>query len=89
MIAHLARHPYIERRITSSHYDYIFLSPHLDDVVLSCSGALCSLRAQGCTVLVITLFAGDPWSEPILPDTEESQLPATGMEAASNSAGGK
>lgn len=60
MIAHLARHPYIERRITSSHYDYIFLSPHLDDVVLSCSGALCSLRAQGCTVLVITLFAGDP-----------------------------
>lgn len=29
------------------------------------------------------------WSEPIVPDTEESQLPATGMEAASNSAGGR
>lgn len=60
MIAHFARHPYIERRMAQAHYDYIFVSPHLDDVVLSCSGALCSLREQGCTVLVITLFAGDP-----------------------------
>ena len=29
------------------------------------------------------------WSEPILPDTEESQLPGTGVKAASNSAGGR
>jgi hypothetical protein len=29
------------------------------------------------------------WSEPILPDTEESQLPGKGVKAASNSAGGR
>jgi len=31
----------------------------------------------------------DTWSEPILPDTEDSQLPDNGIKAASNSAGGK
>jgi hypothetical protein len=29
------------------------------------------------------------WSEPILPDTEDSQLPGNGVKVASNSAGGK
>src|SRR6266699_4207610 len=29
------------------------------------------------------------WSEPILPDTEGSQLPGTGRERASNSTGGR
>jgi LmbE family N-acetylglucosaminyl deacetylase len=41
-------------------YDYIYLSPHFDDVVFSCSGTICSQKAQGIQVLVATLFAGDP-----------------------------
>src|SRR6266699_3984941 len=32
---------------------------------------------------------GRSWSEPILPDTEGSQLPGTGRERASNSTGGR
>ena len=60
MRTHFDRHSYIERQIAHSSYEYVFVSPHLDDVVLSCSGAICALREQGERVLVTTLFAGDP-----------------------------
>ncbi|MCS7251418.1 MAG: PIG-L family deacetylase [Anaerolineae bacterium] len=36
------------------------LSPHLDDAVLSCGGALHRGRREGHPVEVITVFAGDP-----------------------------
>ncbi len=36
------------------------LSPHLDDAVLSCGGALHRWRREGHPVEVITVFAGDP-----------------------------
>jgi LmbE family N-acetylglucosaminyl deacetylase len=39
---------------------HIYLSPHLDDGVLSCGGAIHRRLAAGEAVLVITLFAGDP-----------------------------
>lgn len=39
---------------------HIYLSPHLDDGVLSCGGAIHRQRAAGEAVLVITLFSGDP-----------------------------
>ena len=39
---------------------HIYLSPHLDDGVLSCGGAIHRHVAAGEEVLVITLFAGDP-----------------------------
>ena len=38
----------------------IFLSPHLDDAVLSCGGMIYQLAQAGQAVQVITIFAGDP-----------------------------
>ena len=49
-----------EHVITHSDYDYIYISPHLDDVALSCSGTICQQKNQGFKILVITVFAGDP-----------------------------
>jgi LmbE family N-acetylglucosaminyl deacetylase len=46
--------------ITHSDYDYIYLSPHLDDVALSCGGSICDSKTRGCNILVVTLFSGDP-----------------------------
>jgi LmbE family N-acetylglucosaminyl deacetylase len=56
----LTRYPYSEQHITHSRFDYIYVSPHLDDVSLSCSGAICRQQAQGLNVLVVTIFAGEP-----------------------------
>lgn len=39
---------------------HFFLSPHLDDAVLSCGGYLAHLVAQGEPVQVATVFAGAP-----------------------------
>lgn len=39
---------------------YIFLSPHLDDVPLSCGGTLASLVETQAKIKVITIFAGIP-----------------------------
>ena len=41
-------------------WDAIYLSPHLDDVVLSCGGQIHSRCARGETVLIVTLFAAGP-----------------------------
>jgi len=43
-----------------SFYDSIYLSPHLDDAALSCSGQIHSQTASGKTVLIVTVMAGDP-----------------------------
>lgn len=39
---------------------HIYLSPHLDDVVLSCGGLIFEQARRGDTVAVITLFAASP-----------------------------
>ncbi|MGD1993045.1 MAG: PIG-L family deacetylase, partial [Anaerolineae bacterium] len=39
---------------------HVFLSPHLDDVVLSCGGTVARLAQQRESVLVVTVFGGDP-----------------------------
>lgn len=39
--------------------DAIHLSPHLDDVVLSCGGQIAARCGRGESVLVVTLAAGD------------------------------
>jgi LmbE family N-acetylglucosaminyl deacetylase len=39
---------------------HLYLSPHLDDAVLSCGGAIHHQLAEGEEAVVITLFAGDP-----------------------------
>jgi len=38
----------------------VYLSPHLDDAVLSCGGLIHRQAAQGTRVLVVTIFAGHP-----------------------------
>ncbi len=37
----------------------MFLSPHYDDVVLSCGGTVALLADQGCEPIVVTVFAGE------------------------------
>src|SRR5687768_9604247 len=39
---------------------HIFLSPHLDDVVLSCGATIARLHNQGETVIILTVMAGEP-----------------------------
>jgi LmbE family N-acetylglucosaminyl deacetylase len=39
---------------------HLYLSPHLDDVVISCGGLLAQQTAHGDTVTVLTICAGDP-----------------------------
>ncbi len=46
--------------MTLPDHQHIYLSPHLDDVVLSCGGAIARQAAAGETVLVVTIFAGNP-----------------------------
>ncbi|MCX7680355.1 MAG: PIG-L family deacetylase [Anaerolineae bacterium] len=41
-------------------YRHIYLSPHLDDVVLSCGGHIWQQVHAGEQVLVVTVFAGSP-----------------------------
>jgi LmbE family N-acetylglucosaminyl deacetylase len=38
----------------------VYLSPHLDDAVLSCGGLIRSQVLAGTRVLVLTIFAGEP-----------------------------
>ena len=45
---------------------HLFLSPHLDDVALSCGGLIHQLATHGQTVTVRTIMAGDPV---VVPDT--------------------
>jgi LmbE family N-acetylglucosaminyl deacetylase len=39
---------------------HIYLSPHLDDAVLSCGGLIARQASRGETVVIITVFAGSP-----------------------------
>lgn len=41
-------------------YDAIYLSPHLDDVVLSCGGQIFKRIHQGEKILIVTVMAGGP-----------------------------
>jgi len=43
-------------------YDAIYLSPHLDDVALSCGGQIFGLTQNGHPVLIVTIMAGTPTS---------------------------
>ncbi len=39
---------------------HLFLSPHLDDAILSCGGAIHRLAQAGERVIIVTAMAGDP-----------------------------
>lgn len=47
--------------------NWIFLSPHLDDVVLSCGGLIAELVNSGHKAAVWTICAGDPPAAPLSP----------------------
>lgn len=42
-----------------SRYDAIYLSPHLDDAVLSCGGQIYQLTQAGGSALIVSIMAGD------------------------------
>ncbi|MEL7060122.1 MAG: PIG-L family deacetylase [Acidobacteriota bacterium] len=48
----------------SDFVDALYLSPHLDDAILSCGGQMAAAVARGERVRVVTVFAGDPVGEP-------------------------
>lgn len=50
---------------------HLFLSPHLDDAILSCGGVIHGLTWSGERVIIVTVMAGEP-AEP-LPDTPVTQ----------------
>ena len=41
-------------------FDFLYLSPHLDDAALSCGGQIAQQTAAGRSVLIATLMAGEP-----------------------------
>ncbi len=51
--------------------NWIFLSPHLDDVVLSCGGLICEQIKAGDQVQVWTICAGDPPDYELTPFARE------------------
>lgn len=48
-----------------AYYDWIYLSPHLDDAALSCGGQIAQHTQAGQTVLIVSVMAGDPPVEAI------------------------
>ena len=50
---------------------HLYLSPHLDDVVLSCGATVYQQTAAGDRVLVITFFAGSPVDDEVSEFTRE------------------
>src|SRR2546421_13050558 len=44
-------------------YDHIYLSPHLDDVALSCGGAVAHDVEMGMRILVVTICTAVPAPE--------------------------
>ena len=46
---------------------YIFVSPHLDDIALSCGGIVNLLHSNGIDVEIWTIFAGSPKSKILTP----------------------
>lgn len=48
-------------------YNAIYLSPHLDDVALSCGGQIFAQSAVGQRILIVTIMAGEPPAQPISP----------------------
>lgn len=47
-----------------NYYDHLYLSPHFDDVVLSCGGQIFRHTGVGDSVLVVTITAADPPAGP-------------------------
>ena len=50
---------------------HLFLSPHLDDAIVSCGGLIHQLAQQGERVIILTVMAGEPVDD--LPETPALQ----------------
>lgn len=50
-----------------SFYDAIYLSPHLDDAILSCGGQIYQLTQAGGSALIVSIMTGDAPSEVLSP----------------------
>ena len=50
---------------------HLFLSPHLDDAILSCGGVIHGLTRSGERVVIVTAMAGEP--DETLPDSTVMQ----------------
>ena len=53
--------------MTGNDRHHVFVSPHPDDVVLSCGGTLARLQHLGCPVQVVTVFAEEPTGSHVSP----------------------
>jgi LmbE family N-acetylglucosaminyl deacetylase len=49
---------------------WIYLSPHLDDAILSCGGMIHAQTLSGDTVDIWSIFTGDPPPDPLFPIAE-------------------
>jgi LmbE family N-acetylglucosaminyl deacetylase len=58
---------------------HLFLSPHFDDVALSCGGTVARLAAAGMPVGIVTVFGGDPPPEMPLTPYAREHLPQWGV----------
>jgi len=57
----------------------IFISPHLDDAILSCGGYINHLSAQGVKVIVATIFTADYYGQASLSALAETNLRVWGL----------
>jgi LmbE family N-acetylglucosaminyl deacetylase len=57
----------------------IFISPHLDDAILSCGGTIHRLAAQGVKVLIATVFTADFTGHDPLSDLAQTNLRVWGL----------
>jgi LmbE family N-acetylglucosaminyl deacetylase len=53
---------------------HLYLSPHLDDAILSCGGLIHKQRTAGETVAVMTLCAGEPDCDALSPFAEQYHI---------------
>jgi LmbE family N-acetylglucosaminyl deacetylase len=61
---------------------HLFLSPHLDDAILSCGGVIHRLARAGQRVIIVTVMAGEP--SDALPDSPVLQAIRTQWESGRN-----
>lgn len=59
---------------TTTPWNYVYLSPHLDDAVLSCGGTIYAQTAAGGHAAVVTFFTASPVDETATPFSLELKV---------------
>lgn len=60
--------------LSSAAMTHVFVSPHPDDVALSCGGLIASLRELGQNVTIVTVYSGGPQDGDALSDYQRAAL---------------